>query len=184
VEGSTGEKGASPSDLDVVLDATLALSEAQMLAQIADETSLDGRTMGLLAFNGALLAADIGAKELLRSWWWTPIPFVAIATALCLVSTFAKDTDLGPSAFKFYSTYGGLPSTEAREQLLSDLHAASDENGRRAHQKSTLLRGALSVLLVGLVVAALLITLDQQGSVHRYAQDIAGSRSSPGSQRH
>jgi hypothetical protein len=37
-----------------LLDASLALSRTQLLGQIADETSLDGRTMGTLGFNGAL----------------------------------------------------------------------------------------------------------------------------------
>lgn len=41
-------------DLSAILDATLAFSQTQLLAQIADETSLDGRTMGVLGFNGAL----------------------------------------------------------------------------------------------------------------------------------
>jgi hypothetical protein len=61
------DSGPSGSELSVgvLLDATLVLSQTQIMAQVADEASLDGRTMGLLAFNGALLAGDIAAKQLL-----------------------------------------------------------------------------------------------------------------------
>ena len=66
------------------LEATLELAQTQLLAQIADETSLDGRTVGILAFLGALLAVDVAAK----------------------------DTDLGPLSVTFYATYGGHPQLQ------------------------------------------------------------------------
>ncbi|HTZ64961.1 MAG TPA: hypothetical protein VMB51_12730 [Solirubrobacteraceae bacterium] len=42
------------ADQRQLLDATLALSHTQILAQVADEASIDSHTIGLLAFNGAL----------------------------------------------------------------------------------------------------------------------------------
>jgi hypothetical protein len=111
-------------DLSAILDATLSLAQTQLLAQIADETSLDGRMMGLLGFNGALLAADVAAKGVLGTWWWAPLPFVAITTALCSRSIFGKDTYLGPEALTFYTSYGGQSSGLARKTLLADLDVA------------------------------------------------------------
>jgi hypothetical protein len=140
-------------DLSAILDATLGLSQTQLLAQISDETSLDGRTMGVLGFNGALVAADIAAKGLLGGWWWTPLPFVLIATALCARSVFAKDTFLGPEALTFFEAYGGQSSKLARETLLVDLDVAYQSNSGRFREKTTNLRGALVVLTLGLVVA-------------------------------
>jgi hypothetical protein len=160
-------------DQDVILTATLDLSTIQLLAQISDETSLDGRTMGVLAFNGALLAANIAAKDLLQTWWWVPLPFMAIATVLCLWSIFAKNTDLGPQALEFYATYGGLQAGAARLQLLVDLDAAFERNGTRVTQKGQLLRGALGILSVGLVVAALLIALDRPTKVRSHDRTAA-----------
>ncbi len=157
--------GEAMGHQSVVLDATLALSETQLLAQIADETSSDGRTMGLLAFNGALLAADIAARGLLGGWWWAPLPFLAIATALCLWSTFARNTDLGPRALSFYAAYSGLPAAAVRLQLLADLDSAFAENAARVRRKGTLLRWALGILTLGLVLAALLIALDRPTKV-------------------
>ncbi len=135
-----------------LLDATLRLSETQLLAQIADETSLDGRTMGLLAFNGALLAADIAAKEVLGRWWWSVLPFLAFSTALCLRSAFAKNTDLGPPALNFYASYGGNPAVMARKQLLADLDESFGENATRVAAKIADLRRALGILTCGLAL--------------------------------
>lgn len=54
---------------DDLLDASLGLAQTQLLGQLADETSIDGRAMGVLAFSGALLAADVAAKDTLGRWW-------------------------------------------------------------------------------------------------------------------
>ena len=142
-----------------MLDATLRLSETQLLAQISDETSLDGRTVGLLAFNGALLAADVAAKDVLGPSWWAVLPFLAGSAALCLRSAFAKNTDLGPSALRFYASYGGNPATEARKQLLADLDESFGKNATRVAAKSRDLRYALGILTAGIVIAAPLIAL-------------------------
>jgi hypothetical protein len=179
VAGPEPSEPIESADASVNLDATLALSETQLLAQIADETSLDGRTMGLLAFNGALLAADIAAKSVLSTWWWTPLPFLAVATTLCLWSTFAKDTDLGPRALDFYATYGGLSAGAARLQLLADLDTSFEENGIRVKQKGALLRLALGTLTVGLVIAALLIALDRPSKVGTHARCSTATATAP-----
>jgi hypothetical protein len=156
---------ASAGDESIVLGASLAHAEIQLQAQITDETSLDGRTMGVLGFNGALLAADVAAKTLLGTWWWSPLPFVGVATALCLRSTFSKDTYLGPEALTFYAAYGGQAAGQARKQLLADLDVAFKANSRRAREKAIVLRCALGILTSGLVIAALLIALDRPSKV-------------------
>ena len=157
-ESNEGKSSVSlAGDESIVLDASLAHSETQLLAQIADETSLDGRTMGVLGFNGALLAADVAAKDLLGTWWWSPLPFVVAATALCLRSVFSKDTYLGPEALTFYAAYGGQSAGAARRQLLADLDVAFKANSNRAREKAAVLRWALGILTGGLIIAALLI---------------------------
>lgn len=144
---------------DELLDAALVLAQTQLLAQIADETSLDSRTMGILAFNGALLAADVAARGLLGTWWWMPLLALSLPTLMCLRSVLAKETDLGPLAITFYASYGGQPSLAAREQLLADLGGAFEENASRVKSKTKRLRWTLGILVVGLIVAALMITL-------------------------
>ncbi len=156
-------------DLSAILDATLAFSQTQLLAQIADETSLDGRTMGVLGFNGALVAADVAAKSILGHWWWVPLPFVLIAAVLCARSVFAKDTYLGPKALTFFATYGGQTSKLARETLLADLDVAYQQNAERAQEKTKNLRGAIVALSAGLIVAGALITFDGSAKLKPHA---------------
>jgi hypothetical protein len=156
-----------PEDL---LEATLELAQTQLIAQIADETSTDGRTMGVLAFIGALLAADIAAKDVLGRWWWTLLVAVGLATFPCLRSTFGKDTDLGPPALTFYATYGGHTSKRAREQLLADLDASFQINATRVKVKRRRLRWAVGIISVGLVVASLLIGLDTPTTIKTMAK--------------
>lgn len=74
-----------------VLDAMLAFSETQILAQGAEEASIDGRTMGVLAFAGALLGGTLAAQGLLGPAWWTPLVPVGGASGLCLWSVRKKE---------------------------------------------------------------------------------------------
>ncbi len=159
-----------PTHREDLLQATLELAQTQLLAQIADETSLDGRTMGILAFLGALLAVDVAAKDILGTWWWTPLVGVGLATLPCLRSILSKDTDLGPLSVTFYATYGGHPSSAAREQLLADLANAFENNAARVKTKRSSLRWALGIIAAGLVAASLMITLDRPTTIASHEQ--------------
>ena len=149
-----------------LLDAALSLAQTQLIGQLTDETSLDGRTMGALGFSGALLAAEIAAKGALGAYWWTPSIVLGLSTLCCLGPTlgvgvdFKRDTDLGPSANTFYLTYGGQPSPAVREQLLTDLGRAFSNNARRLRAKQLALRVAVLTLAVGLSVSAAAIGLN------------------------
>jgi len=149
--------GTTAADQDLILVSALELGETQLLAQIADETSLDGRLMGILGFNGALLAADIAAKSILHFWWWSPLPFIAFASYRCFAAIFQEETKLGPAALEFYAEYGGQNAREARAQLLSDLDASRRKNTERATEKSKVLKQALRILFAGLFIAGALI---------------------------
>jgi hypothetical protein len=146
-------------DQDRTLDATLAVAQTQILAQVTDEASLDGRNMGLLAFNGALLGGTLAAKTLLGTYWWTPLVAVGLATAPCLWSVFVKNSAFGPPAREFYERFGGQDARLARAQLLADLDDAFAFNASRVRAKAIRLQVALSILTGGLIIAALLITL-------------------------
>ena len=148
-----------------LLGDSLALARTQLASQIADENSLDGRTMGTLGFSGALLAADLVARGLLGPYWWTPQIAIAVATLCCLRpalaigSNFARPTDIGPPADEFYSTFADGPPTVGREQMLDSVSKAVANNGRRFTAKRRALQAALVILAFGLPAAALLIVL-------------------------
>lgn len=100
--------------------------------------------MGLLAFNGALLAAEVAAKNLLGPYWWTLLPGLAISAAFCVWSVFGGSGDFGPRPLEFYETYGGLDPPDAGLQLLADLDGAFNTNGTRVTWKGRRLRGRCS----------------------------------------
>jgi hypothetical protein len=153
------------NDAHDLLSNSLALARTQLLGQLADETSLDGRTAGTLGFNGALLAAAIAARGVLGAYWWTPLLTVGMATLYCLRpalaidQAFARNSDLGPLADEFYHAYIGQSSTLASEQMLNDLDKAFANNARRLEAKRRALRAALLTLAFGLSAATLLIGL-------------------------
>lgn len=146
-----------PEDL---LEASLEVVQTQILAQLTEETSIDGQTMGWLAFLGALLAVDIAAKGFLSEWWWTPLVGVGAATVPCLWSLFSGAPQLGPRIVLFYERYGGHDAKAARTQLLADMYASFRRNGARVKWKRRRLRIAVLITIVGLSGAALMITLD------------------------
>ncbi len=108
IHATKAHKEAASSGL--LLDASLSLARTQLVGQLADETSVDGRTMGTLGFSGALLAADLAARSVLGAFWWMPLLVLSVAALCCLGPTlglgidFARGTDLGPMANAFYRT--------------------------------------------------------------------------------
>lgn len=73
-----------------LLDASLALASTQLVGQLADETSLDARTMGTLGFAGALLAIAVAAKDVLGAAWWAPVVVIVCAVGCCLSPTLGR----------------------------------------------------------------------------------------------
>lgn len=117
--------------------------------------------MGLLAFDGALVAAAVAAKEVLHGDWWTILPWVGLSAALCLRSALGRSADVGIEAFKLYTEYGAGDAVETQESLLADLDKSFRRNAKRVRLKTWLLRFALGILATGLIVATLLIAGDQ-----------------------
>lgn len=156
---------------DELLDASLALAQTQLVGQLADETSLDARTMGTLGFAGALLAVDVAAKDLLGTAWWALLVAIGTAAACCLRPALAlgfdgvNETDLGPDPFVFHATYGSRPSHAARKQLLADLGTAYARNVRRHRAKQRALQAALVALMLGVLASAAVFSIDHHSSI-------------------
>lgn len=152
-----------------VLGAAIFVAQTQLLAQVADDASLDGRSTGLVGFNAALVAATIASKELLGDYWWVPLPALGVSTVVLVVTLFGRleslltknegALDLGKTAVAFFEQFGGRPRVRALEQLLADLGAAFDANAKQISAKRRRLQAAIAVLLAGLTVAAVLIAV-------------------------
>ena len=195
------EESFEPSDetRGVVADAALALVETQLLAQVADDASLDGRATGLIGFNGALLAAVIAAKELLvlGPLWPSPIGVIAAATLMLLRSLYGgrrrrdqRDHELQPRpnregvsvgvrADEFYEQYAEGPALDARERLLDDLALSFDKNSERIIRKRRWLQTATLFLIAGLAVAALVIDLDRPTRLEAHGEESSVTKKTP-----
>lgn len=170
---ASGETPFEPSDetKGVIADAALALAETQLLAQVADDASVDGRATGLIGFNGALLAAAIAARELLGPYWLAPVGVVSVVTLMLLFGVlYEKRGDflrkpyrlaLGVRAGEFYEKYAAGSSVVARERLLGDLADAFEGNATRITRKRRWLQSATLALVGGLAIAALLIVRNE-----------------------
>lgn len=150
----------SPVPSSRLLDAVLSLAQTQLVGQLADEASVDGRTMGTLGFSGALLAVGLAARSLLGAFWWMPLLVSGAAALCCLGPTLGlgvgigRGTDLGPTAGTFYRTFRTEPLSPTRELLLSDLDIAISNNAYRLQAKERALRVAVAILVIGLPVSA------------------------------
>ena len=146
-----------------LLDAALLLARTQLVGQLVDETSVDGRMMGTLGFSGALLAACLAARSLLGAFWWMPLLVLGLAALCCLGPTlglgidFRRGTDLGPIADAFYLLYSAEPLARAREQLLYDLGRAISNNAHRLRAKERALWAAVAILVIGVPLSAAFI---------------------------
>jgi hypothetical protein len=176
-ERRTTQSGAAAADAEEaveqreLLDAMLALAEAQILAQVADEASIDSRTIGVLGLNGVLLAGTLAARTLLGPYWWTALVVTGIATAPCLWSVFKKTSAFGPLARGFYEKFAPLGPLGARAQLLVDLDFAFDFNAKRVKWKTRRLRVSVVGLVVGLAASGLLIALDRPTTIGMCSRD-------------
>ena len=149
-----------------LLDASLALARTQLVAQLTDEANLDARMTGTLGLTGALLAADLAAKDLLAGGaWWIMLIVITCATACCLGPAFsvggniARHTDVGPDPIVLYTEFVGQPPRRARELLLTELMAAIENNARRLSAKQRALRAGLFILVLGLVASAIVMAV-------------------------
>ncbi|HEV7585181.1 MAG TPA: hypothetical protein VGO14_05330 [Solirubrobacteraceae bacterium] len=163
---------ASNETRGILADTSLALAQTQLLAQVADDASVDGRATGLIGFNGALFAGTIAiaTTELVGDLWLAPVAVLALVTMMLLWGLYdgrgdlahaPRRMNLGASAGEFYETYGAGDPLDARERLLKDLAQDFEKNAKRITRKRRWLQAATLVLVVGLAVAGLLIAVDR-----------------------
>lgn len=132
----------------------IGLARDQLALQSAAADNIDLKAMGLLGFDGALIAANVAAKGVIHRLWWVPLPGLAISIVLCLAVAVRYSFLEGPSPEAFYAAYGGQSPAVALVQLLADLGEAYRRNQHPLTRKRQLLTCGLTVLLLTFVAAA------------------------------
>lgn len=112
-----------------------------------DSDGVDGRSMGILGVNGALIGADLAARGAFGGGWWIPLPGLAISAAILLGLRRGLRVEIGPSPRWFYARYGGEPDAAVSVQLLSDLDDVLKMNDRTLLRKERRLAAAIVALL-------------------------------------
>ena len=147
---------ALPPDPVPIEEAVVGLARGQLDAQSAAGDNIDLKAMGLLGFDGALLAANLAAKDLLKDHpWWLPLPGLGISIVLCLAVSREYQHDAGPDPAGFYANFGGQTPTVALAQLLADLRDSRERNAPRLTRKRRLLSAALGMVLLTAAVAGI-----------------------------
>jgi hypothetical protein len=118
------KKHEVPQSVESIEEAMVVLAISQIEAQTPAADNTDLKAMGLLGFNGALIAANVALKDSLHHLWWLPLPGVAASILLCLMVSRQYEFEAGPPAAEFYATYGGQTSAKALAQLIADLEAS------------------------------------------------------------
>jgi hypothetical protein len=149
---SRRQRARPPSPVPVE-KAKVALARAQLDAQSSAADNIDLKAMGLLGFNGALVVADLAAKDLIHRLWWAPLPGLAVSIALCLAVSARYAFEQGPDPAAFYTSVGGQPPAVALAQLLADLRSAYTTNLVPLERKWRLLTAALFTLFAAAVAA-------------------------------
>jgi hypothetical protein len=136
-------------------EAMVAMAIAQIAAQTAAADNNDLKAMGLLGFNGALVAANVALKDSLHHLWWLPLPGIVISIAMCLLVSRHYEFEAGPPAALFYAAYGGQTSVNALAQLVADLDFSFQHNLGPLTEKRKWFGRALVTLLATALVAAI-----------------------------
>jgi hypothetical protein len=147
---------------DERLELVIDLAQAEIAAQVATAVGIDGRAVGILAFDGALIAALIAAASarfaFLDDSWGYPLIGLALSTVLSFAATLGG-VNAGSELATFYARVRGLESDaaaiEAQEIAVKDLIDTIASNRAVARRKEGLLGIAVVLLVLTFVVYGL-----------------------------
>lgn len=154
---------------DPRLELVIGLAQAEIAAQVATAVGIDGRAVGILAFDGALIGALIAAASarlaLLDDSWGYPLAGLVLSTVIAFAATLGG-VKAGSELSAFYERVrtfeGDGAAVEAQEIAVKDLVTTIHQN-RAAVRRKEVLVGVAVVLLVltfvlyGLYVGRLLL---------------------------
>ncbi len=112
----------------MLIDQLLELAREQIGWQLDAYNSFEVKSIGLLAFDGALAtiaAAFTRGREPYRGLFFALVAFSAM---FCLMSLWVRQVDVGPQVSQFYLDTSGRTDLDAQEQLLVDLSSATLAN--------------------------------------------------------
>jgi hypothetical protein len=136
------------------------LAYRQLDNQFQSSDAYDAKSVGVLGFDGAAIAAILAAQGVFHGWWWGPAALIIASAVLAVMSLWSRRFDDGPDAAAFYERVRTETATVANVTLISDINAAVQTNLKVLKNKSRYFRlalgtavtaGGLSAILVGVL---------------------------------
>jgi hypothetical protein len=155
----------SSEDLKSITETARDLAYRQLDAQGQSFNNFDSKTVGVLGFDAAALAAILAGKDLFHGWWGVPAVGIVVSALFAILAIRSFNWDIGPDPRVFYekATKGGAPkgsSVKANVELVSDLGGplgSLAKNDRVLQQKSEWFLWALGTAVLTATVSAIII---------------------------
>lgn len=157
----------SMDDLKAVADAARDLAYRQLDSQIQASNNFDAKALGLLAFDGAALAAILAAPALFSGHWEIPALVLGISAVFAIFAMRKSDWDEGPDARDFYdhATQGGVmagSAAKASVELVSELggpHGSISRNEQILRRKAWFFGLGLGATVIAGILGAILVAI-------------------------
>jgi len=148
----------SPDDeLTAVTEITRDLAYRQLDAQLQASDNYDAKTGGLLAFDGAAIAAVLVLKDAFHGWWGIPAAGVLLSAVLAVGALWNRAYDTGPEVVAFYQRVSQLTPAEANVKLVSELDGSLRSNDHTLRYKSEFFLASLAATVFTGAVTAILL---------------------------
>lgn len=117
----------------------------------------DTQAVGLLALNGALLAAAIAAKDFLGHLWWLALIGFLFSSVICAVSLSRGGGKAGPEIDTLLDQAATSNADAMDELVAKGIRNAWNENNRELQVKPKLI--GLALALIGLTIFAAIFSV-------------------------
>src|SRR5579872_5777976 len=143
-----------PDDITAITEVTRDLAYRQLDAQLQSSTSYDAKTIGLIAFDVAGVAAVVAANDVFGSFCWAVALGLLVGSVAGLVALWNRQFDVGPDPGTFYENTKSESAAQANIALVTELTGSLQANDRTLWWKSTAFLVALLVTIATAAIAA------------------------------
>jgi hypothetical protein len=148
-----------PDDITAITEVTRDLAYRQLDAQLQSSGSYDSKTIGVIAFDVAGLAAVLAVKDAFGGLWWLLVIGLLIASVAGLFALWSRQFDVGPDPGTFYENTKAESYAAANIALVTELSGSLQANDRALRWKSIAFLVALALTIVTAAAAAVSLYL-------------------------
>jgi hypothetical protein len=152
-------------DLKAISESARDLAYRQLDEELQSCDNYDAKTVGVLGFDGAGVAAILATKDAFHGWWGIPASLLLLSTLWALLCIRSSSWDVGPDPKKFYdeAIARGVDvgsAAAANAKLVSELggpKGAIAKNEKILAWKAKFYQWALATIAIALLESAVLL---------------------------